>query len=126
MITGRLAGSTPPPPEAGMKYHILSGDAVLLGHAEAVDEALRRIAFPAHDTEQTLLAARLAAQYDFWACGGPGPAAMTGTQRALPPGINHIQLAVSLRDSFTVDYRPQGQLACHRAEDCCHAGAGTV
>jgi hypothetical protein len=44
MITGHVADSVLPAPEAGMKAVPVSGGVMLIGHADAVDQAMRRIA----------------------------------------------------------------------------------
>ena len=53
MVTGRRQGSTLPALEAGWKSVPVGGNAMLVGHAEAVDQAVQRIAMEGTATELT-------------------------------------------------------------------------
>jgi hypothetical protein len=99
MITGRVTDLQLPAPEAGMKAVTISGSALLMGHAAAVDEAAQRIAMKWPASELAREAEELQAQAEFWAIG---PAAMMGPEAA-GAGMRRFSLAVSIRDRLTTD-----------------------
>jgi hypothetical protein len=99
MITGRVTESNLPPPEAGLKLVPLAGSAILVGHAEAVDQAAQRIAMNAPLTESASLASERQTGNEFWAMGSP---ALAGPQ-ALGTGMKRFSVAVSIRDRFSSD-----------------------
>ena len=99
MITGRVADSTLPAPEAGWKAIPVSGNAMLVGHADAVDQALRRMAQKGPLSELTMAAEERQASSEFWAIGSPG---MVGPQAATA-GMKRFSLAVSIRNRLTTD-----------------------
>ena len=67
MVTGSVAGSALPAPETGLKAVPISGS-MLFGHADAVDQAVQRIAMKGPPTELTRLAQESARQAaSFWA-----------------------------------------------------------
>ena len=53
MITGHVADADLPVPEAGMKAVPVSGGVMLIGHADAVDQAMQRIAMKGPATALT-------------------------------------------------------------------------
>jgi hypothetical protein len=99
MITGRVTDASIPAPGAGLKAVPVSGDAMLVGHADAVDWALRRIAMKLPPTELTQLAQERQASSEFWAIGSPW---LVGPQ-AVSAGVKRFSLTVSIRDRITSD-----------------------
>jgi hypothetical protein len=91
MVTGRLTDSTLPALEAGWKAVPVIGNAMLLGHTEAVDRAVQRIAKDGPPAELTSLAEELHANSELWAIG---PAS---------EGVKRSSLTVSIRDGITSD-----------------------
>jgi hypothetical protein len=85
MVTGRAPDSILPTLEAGWKAVTVPGNALLLGHAEAVDRAAQRIAMEGPPAE-------LQANSEFWAAGPAGLA-----------GVKRVSLTVSIRDRLTSD-----------------------
>jgi hypothetical protein len=85
MVTGRAPDSILPALEAGWKAVPAPGNAVLLGHAAAVDQALQRIAVEGPPAE-------LQTDSEFWAAGPAGLA-----------GVKRVSLTVSIRDRVTSD-----------------------
>jgi hypothetical protein len=99
MITGRVTESNLPPPEAGLKLVPLPGGAILVGHADAVDQAAQRIAMNAPLSELARWAGEQQANSDFWAAG---TAALVGPQ-AISTGVKRFSLTVSLGDGLSSD-----------------------
>jgi len=98
MMTG-ISVSALPALEAGWKAAPVSGDMILVGHADAVDQALQRIATNSPLSESTRLAQERQLNSEFWAVGsgrfvGP-PADSTGLQR--------FALAFSGQDRLATD-----------------------
>jgi hypothetical protein len=99
MITGRVTETPLPAPEAGLKVVSVAGSAILVGHADAVDQAMQRIAFKGPLNELARLAEPRQASTEFWAIGSPrlaGPQAMSA-------GVKRFYLDVSVRDRFISD-----------------------
>jgi hypothetical protein len=99
MVTGRVTESNFPAPEAGMKFVPVSGNAMLMGHAEAVDQAVQRINMKGFPSELAKLAEQQQAVSEFWTIGSPrlaGPEAMSA-------GVKRFSLTVSLRSRLTSD-----------------------
>jgi hypothetical protein len=94
-----VADATLPAPEAGFKAVPVSRSAMLVGHAEAVDQAVQRIAMKGFPSERTRLAEERQAANDFWALGS---ARLIGPQ-AVSAGVKQFSLAVSIRDHLTSD-----------------------
>lgn len=100
MITGRVANADLPAPEAGgLKVVPVSGNAMLVGHADAVDQAARRIAGPNWPSDLTRDAQARQAASEFWAIGSP---ALAGPQAA-GSGLRKFYLTVSIRNRFISD-----------------------
>jgi hypothetical protein len=97
MITRRGTDLTIPPVDAGWKAVTVGGNAMLVGHADAVDQAAERIAAEAPLAELARLAEEWQADSEFWAVGS---AAFLGPQ-AVGAGIKRFSMAVSIRDRFT-------------------------
>ncbi len=98
MVTGSVAGSTLPAPETGLKAVPISGS-MLFGHADAVDQAVQRIAMKAPPTELTRLAQERQASSEFWAIGSAG---LAGPQ-AVNSGVKRFLLTVWIRNNLTSD-----------------------
>jgi hypothetical protein len=98
MVTGRVTDSTLPAPE-GLKIAPVSGNAMLVGHADAVDEAVQRLAMKAPPTALTRMAAERQASSEFWAIGSAG---VVGPQ-AVSAGVERFSLTVSVRNGLTSD-----------------------
>jgi hypothetical protein len=99
MITGRATNSAPPAPEAGLKVVQVSGNAMLLGHPDAVDQAMRRIAMNGPASDVMRLAEERQASSEFWAMGS---ARLLGPQAA-SAGLKRFFLTVSIQDRLTSD-----------------------
>ena len=99
MITGSVADSTLPVPEAGLKAVPISASGMLFGHADAGDQAVQRIAMKGPPTELTRLAEQRQASSEFWAIGS---AALVGPQ-AISAGVKRFLLTVWIRDRLTSD-----------------------
>lgn len=65
MITGSVADTTLPRPEAGLKAFPISASAMLVGHADAVDQAVQRIAAKAQPAEWSRTAEELQRSSEF-------------------------------------------------------------
>ena len=98
MVTGSVAGSTLPAPETGLKAVPISGS-MLFGHADAVDQAVQRIAMKGPPTELTRLAEERQASSEFWASVSPG---LVGPQ-AVNSGVKRFLLTVWIRNNLTSD-----------------------
>src|SRR5262249_22201687 len=99
MVTGGVTDSSLPAPESGSKAVRVSGNAMLVGHADAVDQAAQRIAMKVPPAELTHLAEQQQASSDFWAIGSAG---IVGPQ-AVSAGVKRFSMTVSLRNSLTAD-----------------------
>jgi len=99
MATGPVADLPLPAPEDGLKATLTSGNAVVMGHAEGVDQAMQRIVHKFPPADSTKLAAELQSSSEFWAIGS---AAMLGPQ-AMSSGVKRFSLRVSVRDSIVTD-----------------------
>ena len=99
MVTGRVAELTLPASEAGWKTASISADAMLVGHADAVDQAAHRIAMKEAPSDLTQMAEEQQASGEFWAIG---PARLMG-QEGLDAGVKRFSLTVALRDRLTSD-----------------------
>ena len=99
MVTGPITDLPLPAQEPGLKAVPTAGSALLIGHAEAVDQAMQRITrgFPA--AEITRSAAELQNGSEFWAIGSP---ALLGPQ-AMSMGLRRFSLRVSVRDALYCD-----------------------
>ena len=98
MITG-ISVSTLPALEAGWKAVPVSADAVLVGHGDAVDQAIQRMAMNGALSESTRLAQERQLDSDFWAVGSGrfiGPQAESTT-------LQRFSLALSIQERFASD-----------------------
>ncbi|MGH9646964.1 MAG: hypothetical protein ACRD4E_09130 [Bryobacteraceae bacterium] len=99
MITGHVADSALPAPEAGMKAVPVSGGSMLIGHADAVDQAMQRIARKDPATELTRSYEARQGDSEFWAVGS---ARLAGPQAA-SSGVKQFALTVWIRNRLTTD-----------------------
>lgn len=97
MITGRAADSISPALDAGWKAVPVLRNAMLVGHADAVDHAVQRMAIAGPPTELMRLAEEWPADREFWAYG---PAGLAGPQ-AVSAGMKQFSLTLSIRDRLT-------------------------
>jgi hypothetical protein len=86
-------------PEADWKVAPVSEDSVLVGHPDAVDQALQRIAVNGPQPELAQLAEERQAGSEFWASGSAG---MFGLE-AVNAGVMRFSFMVSIRNGFTSD-----------------------
>jgi len=98
MVTARESDSTPPPLEPGWKATPVYGNALLIGQAEAVDQAVQRIAKNDPPGEMMRLAMRRQANNELWVLGFPG---QTGPE-AGSPKVQGFSLELSNRDGFFI------------------------
>jgi hypothetical protein len=102
LITG-VPVSALPALETGWKAVAVANsntpDAILVGHADAVDQALQRIATNGALSESTRLAQTRQLNSDFWAVGS---ARFLGAQ-AEGSGLQRFSLALSVQDRFASD-----------------------
>jgi len=99
LITGSVADSTFPAPETGLKAVPIAGSAILVGHADAVDQAIQRLAMKGTPTELMRLAEERQASSEFWVIAS---AALVGPQ-AVSAGMKRFSLTVWIRDRLTSD-----------------------
>jgi hypothetical protein len=99
IITGRVTEAALPAPEAGLKVLPLSGDAMLIGPPDLVDQAMQRINMKVMPTEWTHMAEERQASSEFWAIGSP----MLAGPQAISAGLKRFYLTVSIRDRFISD-----------------------
>jgi hypothetical protein len=99
MVTGSVTNSTLPAPEAGLKAVPVSGNAMLVGHTEAVDQAIRRMGIKGLPADLMRLAEERQASSEFWAIASPG---IAGPQ-AVSAGVKRFSLTVSIRNRLTSD-----------------------
>jgi hypothetical protein len=97
MVTGRASDSTLPPLEPGWKATPVVGNAVLIGQAEAVDQAIQRMAKDDPPSQLMRLAMRRQAGNEFWAIGFAG---LAGPQ-AEGTKVKGFSMGVSIRDRLT-------------------------
>ena len=98
MITG-ISASTLPTLEAAWKAVQVSANVVLVGYADAVDQAVQRIAMNGALSESTRLAQEQQLNSEFWAVGSGrflGPQAESTT-------LQRFSLALSIQDRFASD-----------------------
>ena len=99
MITGHVADASLPAPEAGMKAVPVSGGVMLIGHADAVDQAMQRIARKGPATELTRSYEARQTNSEFWTVGS---ARLAGPQAA-SAGVKQFALTVWIRGRVTTD-----------------------
>jgi hypothetical protein len=99
MIAGHAADSSLPAPEADMKAVPVSGGVLLIGHADAVDQAMQRISMKIPPTGLTRSYEARQANSEFWAVGS---ARLAGPQAA-STGLKQFALTVWIRSRLTTD-----------------------
>jgi hypothetical protein len=99
MLTGRFPDPPLPTQEAGLKFAPISGNMMLFGHAEAVDEALRRIATQAMPAGSVEFAEEWQATSELWLIGAPG---LVGPE-AVNAGVKRFWITLAVRDRFSSD-----------------------
>ena len=99
VITGHVADAALPAPEAGIKAVPVSGGVMLIGHADAVDQAMQRISMKIPPTELMRSYQARQANSEFWAVGS---ARLAGPQAA-SAGVKQFALTVWIRNSLTTD-----------------------
>jgi len=99
MVTGRSRDSILLAPETGWKAMPLEGSAVLIGHADAVDQAAQRIANPTPLGEFASMARQHPIDSDFWTVGS----ARLAGEEAVKAGVKRFSLTASMRDRLTSD-----------------------
>jgi hypothetical protein len=99
MITGHVTESSVAPLEAGLKTAVVSGKSMLLGHADAVDEAVRRLATQDSAADLKQFAEQRHASSEFWVAGFTS---FLGPQAA-SSGVKRFSVAISTRDRLTSD-----------------------
>jgi hypothetical protein len=82
-----------------LKVKAISGGAMLVGHADAVDQAAQRIAVNGPPPDLTGFAMERQANSEFWFAG---PAALVGPE-AVSAGAKRFSLTVSIRKLVTSD-----------------------
>lgn len=98
MVTGRESDSTSAPLEPGWKAAPVYGNALLIGPAEAVDQAVQRLAKDDPPGDMMRLAMRRQANNEFWALGFPGqPGPEAGSTK-----VQSFSLELALRDRFFI------------------------
>ena len=99
LVTGRAPDSILPSPEAGWKAESLGGDALLIGHADAVDQAFQRLLTPSPLSELANKAMERPADSEFWMVASAkiaGPVAVAA-------GVKLFWLMASMRSDLTSD-----------------------
>ena len=102
MVTGSRTDSTLPALEPGWKAVPVAGNGMLIGHADAVDEARQRMASETTESSAGPLAGFAEARQansEFWAVGS---AALAGPQ-AVSAGAKRFSLTVSIGDRLSSD-----------------------
>jgi hypothetical protein len=99
MLAGRVADSTFTGLGQSWKATQISESAILVGHADAVDQALQRLAIKTQPAAFARLAAERQADSDLWAVGS---SALVAPQ-AVSAGAKRFSLAVSIRNRLTSD-----------------------
>jgi hypothetical protein len=97
MITGHVADPKFPGLDASWKAVSIGPSTVLVGHVEAVDQALQRMSADAPSEEINRMADAWPADREFWAVGS---AALAGPQ-ATNAGLKRFSLSMSIRDRLT-------------------------
>jgi len=97
MITGRDSDSTLPLLDPGWKSSPVAGNAILLGQAEAVDQAIQRLAKGDPPGDMMRLAMKRQAGSDFWTIGFAGLASRQDESTK----VKAFSLEVGIRDHLT-------------------------
>ena len=99
MVTGGSTDLTSSLYEPGLKAVPLNGNAMLVGHADAVDRASRRMELKLPLGDLPKAAAELQSANEFWAIGSAG---FAGPQ-AVSAGVRRVLVAISIKDRVTSD-----------------------
>jgi hypothetical protein len=99
LVTGRAPDSVLPAPEDGWKAVSFAGNAILIGHAEAVEQAVQRLSTASPLGKLADMALRRPADSEFWAAGS----AKLAGQEAVTAGVKGFSLTASMRDRLTSD-----------------------
>ena len=99
LVTGRTPDSILPVPEAGWKAVSLAGNAILIGHAGAVDQAVQRLSMASPLGELAGRALNRPADSEFWAVGS----AKLGGPEAVTAGVKVFSVTASIRDRLASD-----------------------
>src|SRR5262245_13897022 len=98
MLTGRFPDLLPTQ-EADLKFAPIPGNMMLFGHAEAVDDALRRIATQAMPAGSVEFAEEWQATSEIWVIGSPG---LVGPE-AVNAGVKRFWMTLAVRDRLSSD-----------------------
>ncbi len=96
MITGRPPDSILPAPKPGWKAVPLGTNTVLMGNADAVDQASQRLAMNSGLGELPSAAQQRTIDSEFWTAGS----AKLAGQEAVSAGVKRFELTASMRDSL--------------------------
>ena len=99
MLTGPAAEQSLAAPEPGLKTVPLDNGTILMGHSDAVDQAVQRITWKGPLAPLAQAAEQRQASAELWVVGGPA----AGGQATLRAGIRQIALTVWVRDRLTSD-----------------------
>ena len=100
MVTGRPPDSILPAPKPGWKSVPLGGTALLMGNADAVDQASQRLASVDNPLgELQGMAQQRPGESEFWAAGS----AKLAGQAAAGAGVKRFELIASMLDRFACD-----------------------
>jgi hypothetical protein len=99
MVTGGAAAAALPIVEAGWKAVRVSQSAILIGHADAVDQSVQRLAVAGQGSELTRSAEQRLAKSEFWAVGSAGFI----SPQAVAANVKRFSLAFSIRNRVTSD-----------------------
>jgi ribosomal protein L27 len=99
LVTGRAPDTILPSPEAGWKAVSLGGDALLIGHSDAVDQAFQRLLTSSPLSELASKAQERQADSEFWMIAS---AKIAGPE-AVGAGVKLFWLTASMRSDLTSD-----------------------
>jgi hypothetical protein len=99
MLTGPAAEQALAAPEPGLKIVPLNNGTILMGHSDAVDQAVQRITWKGPLGPFAQAAEQRQASAELWVIGGPAAAGPEGMRA----GIRQIALTVWVRDRLTCD-----------------------
>jgi len=99
MVTGRPADSILPAPKAGWKAVPLGTSAVLMGNADAVDQASQRLTMDSALGDLPSAAQQRPGDSEFWTAGS----AKLAGQEAVSAGVKRFELMASMRDGLASD-----------------------
>lgn len=99
MVTGRPAESILPAPKAGWKAVPLGTSAVLMGNADAVDQASQRLTMDSALGDLPSAAQQRPGDSEFWTAGS----AKLAGQEAVSAGVKRFESMASMRDGLASD-----------------------